>query len=375
MGICLNMIVKNEAKNLKRLFATLNQWIDYYVISDTGSTDDTIETIIELGKLYQIPGVIVKNDWVNFAYNRNKALEEAIREKEAGRHNSNWMLIIDADEEFIVIDEKWKAHLQEGISYTTYKKVNGLAFKHPFLIWISGQKFVWEGVVHNYLVNLNGKTRQLHTNEVFIKYNQFEGAKSHPFLNSDDKDKADIEILLKEFQNTTITKVTVQRYFQLAHLYKNIDDHENCVLYLKKIIDYPEASHDLRYISLVFIAKSLINLKKEFKDIEPYLLQAITLDSRRKEAYYYLAFIEKNSGNIAEAKVILEKASLLPCSNPDFRLWEENIYAWKIKYDLSILYYQQKDFYKAKSLIQELIWEKNVPKIEQGFLEALKKRM
>lgn len=375
MGICLNMIVKNEAKNLERLFATLYPWIDYYVISDTGSSDNTIEIINELGRSYNIPGIIVKNEWINFAHNRNLALEAAIIEKEAGRHNSNWIMIIDADEEFKVLDEKWKVNLQAGLSYTTYKKVNGIAVKHPFLIWIPGQKFIWEGVVHNYLVNLNGKTRQLHTNEVYIKYNQFEGAKSHPFLNSDEKDRADIEILLKEFQSTVITKVTVQRYFQLAHLYRNIDDHTNSVLYLRKIIDYHEVDNDLHYISLVFIAKSMINLKKEFMEIEPYLLRAISLNSNRKEAYYYLSYIEKNRGNIDEAKVILEKANLQTYSHPDFRFWEEHIYLWRIKYDLSILYYQQKNFYKAKALIKELILEKNVPQIEQGFLEVLNERI
>ena len=42
MGICLNMIVKDEAANLERLFASLYKSIDYYVISDTGSSDNTI---------------------------------------------------------------------------------------------------------------------------------------------------------------------------------------------------------------------------------------------------------------------------------------------------------------------------------------------
>ena len=48
--ICLNMIVKNEShiilSTLKNVLEHIN--IDYWVISDTGSTDDTID-IIKIG--------------------------------------------------------------------------------------------------------------------------------------------------------------------------------------------------------------------------------------------------------------------------------------------------------------------------------------
>ena len=44
--ICLNMIVKNELKVLPRLFDSLIDYIDSYLIVDTGSTDGTQEYIV-----------------------------------------------------------------------------------------------------------------------------------------------------------------------------------------------------------------------------------------------------------------------------------------------------------------------------------------
>ncbi len=41
----VRMIVKNESEVLPRLFRSLKDYIDYYVIVDTGSTDDTIALI------------------------------------------------------------------------------------------------------------------------------------------------------------------------------------------------------------------------------------------------------------------------------------------------------------------------------------------
>ena len=77
MGICVNMIVKNESANLPRLFKSLENVVDFYVIYDTGSTDNTIEKIKELGELHNIKGIVFSEPWVNFAYNRNIALKKA----------------------------------------------------------------------------------------------------------------------------------------------------------------------------------------------------------------------------------------------------------------------------------------------------------
>ena len=41
------MIVKNETKNLEKLFKSIHEVVDYYVIHDTGSTDGTPELIKE----------------------------------------------------------------------------------------------------------------------------------------------------------------------------------------------------------------------------------------------------------------------------------------------------------------------------------------
>ena len=43
--LCLNMIVKNEGKIILRLLESVVSIVDCYCISDTGSTDNTIELI------------------------------------------------------------------------------------------------------------------------------------------------------------------------------------------------------------------------------------------------------------------------------------------------------------------------------------------
>ena len=60
--LCLNMIVKNESKVIRRLLESALPIIDSYCICDTGSTDDTKE-IIRGDCFWWIPET--KNAWRN----------------------------------------------------------------------------------------------------------------------------------------------------------------------------------------------------------------------------------------------------------------------------------------------------------------------
>ena len=50
-SICLVMIVKNEAEVIKRCIDSVKDHIDYWVICDTGSTDDTKNIIKQITKI------------------------------------------------------------------------------------------------------------------------------------------------------------------------------------------------------------------------------------------------------------------------------------------------------------------------------------
>ena len=62
--ICLNMIVKNEEHCIEKSLNSIKHLIDYWIISDTGSTDNTKEKIKEI--LKDIPGELHENEFVDF---------------------------------------------------------------------------------------------------------------------------------------------------------------------------------------------------------------------------------------------------------------------------------------------------------------------
>ena len=85
------MIVKNETHVIKRCFESLKNHIDYWVISDTGSTDGTQDYVREYFNEAGIPGDLIENQWEDFAHNRNLALDAAIGK-------SDYILFMDADD-------------------------------------------------------------------------------------------------------------------------------------------------------------------------------------------------------------------------------------------------------------------------------------
>jgi glycosyltransferase involved in cell wall biosynthesis len=94
--ICLVMIVKNEAAVIRRCLESVKRILNYWVICDTGSTDDTRRIVQET--LNGIPGEWHETPWVDFGQNRTTALRLA-------RRKADYHLLIDADMTLNVIGE------------------------------------------------------------------------------------------------------------------------------------------------------------------------------------------------------------------------------------------------------------------------------
>lgn len=87
------MIVKNEAPVIARCLASVKPWVDHWVIVDTGSSDGTQDLVRQC--MEGVPGSLHERPWVDFAHNRNEALELA-------RPHGDYLLFIDADEQLRV---------------------------------------------------------------------------------------------------------------------------------------------------------------------------------------------------------------------------------------------------------------------------------
>jgi len=140
--LCLSMIVKNEAHVIARCLASVRPVIGAWAIVDTGSTDGTQAKIREL--LADLPGELIERPWLDFASNRNQALDLA-------RAHGDYALILDADE-IIEIDPaaRFPARL-DGPGYWLRQRIGDGEFEyHSAKLLRHATPWRWHGVLHEY---------------------------------------------------------------------------------------------------------------------------------------------------------------------------------------------------------------------------------
>ena len=148
--ICLNMIVKNESHIIENTLRNIcdNIPLTYWVISDTGSTDNTREIIQKFFNEKGIKGEIFNDKWKDFGYNRTLALDYAY-------NKTDYLLIFDADDSFsgkFVLPDK----LDKNMYSLKFGDGGGVfVYNRPLLI-NNRKRFHFKGVLHEFLVCREG---------------------------------------------------------------------------------------------------------------------------------------------------------------------------------------------------------------------------
>jgi tetratricopeptide (TPR) repeat protein len=133
------MIVKDEAEVISRSLGQLIQLIDYWVIVDTGSSDETCEIIERV--LAGVPGELHRRPWKNFGHNRSEAIELA-------RGKADYLLFFDADDLLLSAPGFRWPHLSADAYCATF--VGGdIRYERVALV---SNRLPWrfEGVLHEY---------------------------------------------------------------------------------------------------------------------------------------------------------------------------------------------------------------------------------
>lgn len=221
------MIVKNETKVLPRLFESVASYIDYAVISDTGSTDGTQELIKELAAKHNIPVEVHQHEWVNFGHNRQLALDAAVAANKA-----DFILFIDADEEFKVSDPLFYEKLDTEYTYQIQKHHGETRYYLNALVNVKNSKWSWHAPVHNY-ITCDQPIKIKCLEEAWIVYHEHQGAKSAG-LTVKEKYLKDAKILEEQvMKNPKDTR----SHFYLAQSYLDAGEKQKAVYWYKRTLE------------------------------------------------------------------------------------------------------------------------------------------
>ena len=342
------MIVKNEIKVLPRLFKSLCKYIDCYLIVDTGSTDGTQTYIKDFMHKNKIPGGLYERDWVNFGHNRQIALDLAIG-------MADYLMIIDADEELVVLDNDFKQTLNKP-SYTILRKFGSTEYRLPFLIDIrdkNAMNWKWNAPVHNYLTsNPNLTQGTLLKNQLHIISYPHEGAKSHD-LTIEEKYLKDADLLEKELlKNPNDTR----SMFYLAQSYKDAKKTKAAKKAYLKVVESNGWSEERFYSYYQLLLYALQDQQLDLA--ESYALKALYINrNRAAEITYPLMkyYRLKNEYKKALFWGDLGFQSLSKQDKSNYLFVNNNIYSWVYKDDYSLVLYYTGDLKKFKQILEEIL--------------------
>lgn len=342
--LCATLIVKNEGKVLARCLRSIKAHIDYWVIIDTGSTDDTKEVIRR--ELSGVRGELYERPWVNFGHNRNELMSIA-------KGKSDYILLIDADMTLNVSDSSFRSRLFLDSYLIKYE--GEVDYKQKMLI--NGRHdWAYTGVTHEY-VHSDSDKRSEYFNEISLTH----------FCDGDRRGRKlqeDIQLLEA---GLTFDPENVRYMFYLANSYRDVKMFDKAIEFYDKRVTKGGWGEEI-YYSLYQKAICLARSQKAFPIVE--FLIANRQRSSRLEALYEVVRSFRLNSFFREGYELGKNSLELPYPS-DTLFVDKEIHEWKFYDEFSICAFYAGDKAASKrymSLAMAKCDEKDRERIEKNSL-------
>jgi beta-1,4-mannosyl-glycoprotein beta-1,4-N-acetylglucosaminyltransferase len=363
--ICLNMIVKNESHIIERTLKNLCDKInfDYWVISDTGSTDNTPEIIENFFKSKNINGELHHNEWKNFAHNRTIALEQAY-------NKTDLLLIFDADDE-LHGDFKVPTEVNYDQYHLQFGDENGVHYKRVLLI-NNRKRFKYLSVVHEFITccEANSKDTLIEGNYYVVS------GRSGSRNKNPNKYLDDAKILEEAHKEALLTNDPLHlRYaFYCANSYKDSGKHEDAIKWYKITLAQNNWSQE-KYMSCYYIYECYNKLDQQQLGFY-YLVEGFKYDTERMECLYPLLvhYCCNNMNNVAYNYYLIVKdfyeKKYINMSLTDKLFLDINKYNFFVPYYMILIADKTQNF-DTVIRMYEIIFEKRCKMFETWWIKNL----
>jgi GR25 family glycosyltransferase involved in LPS biosynthesis len=262
------MIVKNESHIIVHTLQNILQYIPitYWVIVDTGSTDNTPSVIEDFFKEKKIPGELIRHEWKDFGYNRTHALECAYQK-------TDYIFLFDAD------DTIHKSLQLPPLTDDLYLFQFGDKFTYlrP-LICNNRKKWRFKGVLHEFLEPLEPIKPK-----IVIKGNYYiESGRGGDRSKNPNKYKDDALVLEKAYEIEPPDGLKGRYAFYCAQSHRDAGNPDMSIEWYKKVVETKNHWNQEKYYASLQIG-IMYHAKKMYSESLLYLLKTSEFDSERIE--------------------------------------------------------------------------------------------
>lgn len=273
MTLTLGMIVKDEAHVILSTLENICKHVklDYWIISDTGSTDNTKELIYEFFKSKRIPGELMQHPWVDFSHNRNQVIQHAYQK-------ADYMLMFDADDSFV--GEFTLPPLVED-AYL-FKFGQGLLYNRPTLFSLH-KRWKYVGVLHE---NLESETPENRRAALVEGNYHIESGRTGNRNKNPNKYQDDAALLEKTILTETNESLKYRYMYYCGQSYRDFKDYPNAIRMYKAFLE-TQGSATEKFNSCIEIAKMCFELN-QFEEAQTHLCRTVKYDPERIEGIVIL---------------------------------------------------------------------------------------
>ncbi|RNL78231.1 glycosyltransferase [Nocardioides marmorisolisilvae] len=341
--ICLTMIVKNEASIIRRCLDIARPMYDTWCIVDTGSTDGTQDVIRE--HLAGVPGELHERPWVDFAHNRQQAIDLA-------KEHGDYLLLVDADDKLHVPDRYVRPEFTEE-AYDVDFNLGNLIYRLPILLR-SDLPWHYVGVIHEYLSI--GRPHTVGYLDGLVMECTRDGARSQ----QSDVDKYSADVIVLE--QALIDEPDNTRYaFYLAQSLRDSLQTEKALAAYEARAAMGGFDQEV-YWSLLQAGRLAKGLGRPPAEVIDRLLRAHDARPSRVEALGDLAVYCRELGDRwPSAKMFVERALALPISE-DVLFVERDWYEWKLVDELAVAAYWLGEYDLTLQACNDLLDNGRAPK-------------
>jgi len=325
--VILVSMIKNEEKIIRRCIDSVRSICDAFCVSDTMSTDNTVnivkDYITELEK-QNVPGKIYQNPWSDFGSNRTIAYRNTVDFcNQLGWDPENtWGLLLDADMKLVITSLFNKQNLSHN-GYKIIQENSHMEYHNTRFVKLNNS---WKcvGVTHEYWDGQDVGTLD----------------KSHIYINDigdggckDDKFERDMRLLVKGIEEEPDN---ARYHFYLAQTCSDMGKYREAIQLYKKRIKLGGWDEEVWY-SHYTIAKCYLKLNDIHK-AELWANRAYDFRKSRAEPVFLLTNIFRERGQNIKAYHYYKIGKAIPESF-DSLFVEKKIYKYMFDYEYTIIQY------------------------------------
>ena len=354
--ICFATMCKNEALCIRETLESVYKYIDYWVVGDTGSTDETCKIVEDFFKEKNIPGELHIDEWKGFDHNKTLLFNYCYLK-------ADYILHVDADD--LIVGEINVDMMDDNkLTYDCWTKRNDSPTKYKVKLMFNNS-YHWKfcGVAHTTIKCLEQNNLQdgsLCNQNFYLNSRDFGNRGVDP-----EKYHKDALKLKTQFFDTLTDDpdgLNNRSVVYTATSYRDAGKLEEAAQWYSLYLKLKDTWNEECYISYLQLTEILKKQNKDSKKIISLYKEAIKLIPERAEAFYnfgqYLNHI--NQYNFACEILNIGKSLSLQNALDKYLLFiNQKQYEKYFDDELSVTYYWLGLYNDSIKLIQKMLNDKD----------------